>query len=249
MTGSRDSCHGNPSVSVSPFLCGMTADREYAAHPNEKVHESWYSGLFARIYDPFMRRMEERVLRKHRERLLSGLSGNILEVGSGTGINFPLYPAGCRVTASEPSAQMLRFAEERLRDPGVRADITLVQVGVSSPELERMVPKGGFDAIVCTLVLCTIPDPVAAVRDFKRWLRPDGKLIVLEHVHAHTRPRRSVHELLDPAWKMLAEGCHLTRETPDLLKLEGFLPETEEHFTKVLPFYVAVLRVADTGRP
>src|SRR5690606_21531989 len=138
--------------------------------------------IFARVYDPFMQKMEERVLSRHRRRLLGGLSGDVLEVGSGTGINFGFYPSECKVIASEPSAQMLRFAEERVRSENVKAEITLVQTGVGSPELDKMIPETSLDAIVCTLVLCTIPDPVAAIRSFKRWLKPDGKLIVLEHV-------------------------------------------------------------------
>lgn len=211
-------------------------------HPNASVHDSWYTKVFARVYDPVMEKMEQRVLSKHRKRLLSTLSGNILEVGSGTGINFPIYPKGCSVLASEPSAPMLRFAERRLHSMDVLAEIRVIQAGVGSAELETQVPAGGFDAIVCTLVLCTIPDPVAAVRSFKRWLRPGGRLIVLEHVHAHNQPRRMLHALLNPAWKVLAEGCNLTRDTSVLLKQEGFVPDTEEQFTKVLPFYVAVLR-------
>lgn len=211
-------------------------------NPNASVHETWYTRIFARVYDPIMQKMEERVLSRHRRRLLGGLSGDVLEVGSGTGINFGFYPSECKVIASEPSAQMLRFAEERVRSENVKADITLVQTGVGSPELDKMIPETSLDAIVCTLVLCTIPDPVAAIRSFKRWLKPDGKLIVLEHVHAHTQPRRKVHELINPTWKVLAEGCHLTRDTPKLLQEEGFVPMEEEQFTKVLPFYVAVMR-------
>lgn len=213
-------------------------------NPNAFVHESWYTQIFARVYDSFMQKMEQRVLSRHRKRLLEGLKGDVLEVGSGTGINFQFYPSKCRVIASEPSAQMLRFAQDRARSENVKADITLVQEGVGSPELEKMVPNGGLDAIVCTLVLCTIPDPIAAIRNFKDWLKPEGKLIVLEHVHAHKQPRRAIHELLNPAWKVLAEGCHLTRNTPDLLQQEGFLPIEKEEFTKVLPFYVAIMKHA-----
>lgn len=211
-------------------------------NPNASVHETWYTRIFARVYDPFMRKMEERVLSRHRRRLLGSLSGDVLEVGSGTGINFGFYPSGCRVTASEPSAQMLRFAGGRMRSGSVKAEITFVQAGVGSPELEKLIPATGLDAIVCTLVLCTIPDPASAIHSFRRWLKPDGKLIVLEHVHAHSQPRRRIHEFINPVWKVLAEGCNLTRDTPRLLRDGGFVPVEEEQFTKVLPFYVAVMR-------
>jgi len=211
---------------------------------NATVNESFYSRLFARFYDPFMHRMEERVLHRHRLRLLSKLQGDVLEVGSGTGINFPLYQEGCRVIASEPSEHMLRLAQERLRSSDIKAAIHPVLAGVGSSDLDALIPAEGLDAIVCTLVLCTIPDPAAAVRDFKRWLKPDGLLIVLEHVHAKTQPRRAVHQLLNPAWKVLAEGCHLTRDTAAMLRHGGFVATEEEQFTKVLPFYVAAMRKA-----
>lgn len=211
---------------------------------NANVRESFYSRLFARFYDPFMQRMEERVLYRYRQRLLSGLSGDILEVGSGTGINFPLYPRDCRVIASEPSEHMLHFAQERLRTSAVKAEILPVKAGVGSEQLRMLIPEGGLDAIVCTLVLCTIPDPAAAVHDFKQWLKQDGQLIVLEHVHSSAQPRRMIHNLLNPAWKVLAEGCHLTRDTATMLRNEGFVAVAEERFTKVLPFYVAVMRKA-----
>jgi len=219
-------------------------DCQHEENKNASVKDTFYSRFFARIYDPFMERMEARVLSKYRKRLLGSLSGDVLEVGSGTGINFPYYPPGCRVLASEPSAQMLRFAQNRIASDEVKADISVIHAGVGSPELAKLIPANGLDAIVCTLVLCTIPDPVAAVRDFKRWLKPGGRLIVLEHVHAPNGVRRAVHQFLNPAWNVLAEGCHLTRETANMLRNEGFVAESEEHFTKVLPFYVAVLRQA-----
>jgi len=210
--------------------------------PNASVNETWYSRVFARVYDPFMQRMEERVLSRHRSRMIGALSGDVLEVGAGTGINFQYYPSGCRVIASEPSAQMLRFATDRLNAVDAMADIRLVQAGVGSPGLARLIPADGLDAIVCTLVLCTVPDPVAAIRSFRQWLKPDGRLIVIEHVHGSAQPRRSVHEFLNPAWKVLAEGCHLTRDTPRLLRDGGFVPVEEVRFVKVVPFYIATLR-------
>lgn len=217
-------------------------DYQHEANRNASVKDSFYSRFFARIYDPFMERMEARVLSKHRKRLLGSLSGNVLEVGSGTGINFPYYPSGCKVLASEPSAQMLRFAQNRIVSDEVQADISVVQAGVGSAELAKLIPANGFDAIVCTLVLCTIPDPIAAVRDFKKWLKPDGRLIVLEHVHAPDGARRALLKIVNPVWNVLAEGCHLTRDTAKMLRNEGLAVESEELFTKVLPFYVAVLK-------
>ncbi|MBP9153256.1 MAG: class I SAM-dependent methyltransferase [Flavobacteriales bacterium] len=213
------------------------------SNPNANIKEGFYSKLFARFYDPFMESMEQKVLGRYRKQLLEPLHGNILEVGSGTGINFKLYPKGCHVIASEPSEHMLRYATERLKMEPVQATIELVLAGVGSEALEKRVPEGGFDAIVCTLVLCTIPDPQLAVSSFKNWLKPDGKLIILEHVHAKTNPRKLVHNVLNPAWKRFGEGCNLNRNTAKMLRDSGFEAEWEHDFVKVMPFHVAIMRL------
>ena len=214
------------------------------SNPNANIKEGFYSKVFACIYDPFMESMEQKVLSRYRKQLLEPLQGNILEVGSGTGVNFKLYPKGCHVVASEPSEHMLKYAQERLKMEPVAADIDLVLAGIGSEALEKHVPEGGFDAIVCTLVLCTIPEPEMAVQSFKNWLKPDGKLIILEHVHAQTQPRKLFHNMLNPAWKRVAEGCHLNRDTAKMLKDSGFKAEWEHDFIKVLPFHVSVMRLA-----
>lgn len=213
------------------------------SNPNAYIKQGFYSKLFARFYDPFMEAIEQKVLSRYRKQLLEPLHGNILEVGSGTGINFKLYPKGCHVIASEPSEHMLRYAEECLRLESVQANIQLVLAGVGSSELEKHVPEQGFDAIVCTLVLCTIPEPETAVTSFKKWLKPDGKLIILEHVHGTSKRRKVFHNLINPAWKRFAEGCHINRDTAKMLRDSGFRPEWEHDFTKVLPFHVSVMRL------
>ena len=218
------------------------------SNPNATIKEGFYSKVFARIYDPFMESMEQKVLGKYRKQLIEPLQGHILEVGSGTGINFSLYPKGCHVVASEPSEHMLRYAMERLRTQTVQATIEPVLAGVGSPELEKHVPPGGFDAIVCTLVLCTIPEPEKAVQSFRKWLKPDGRLIVLEHVHAQTFPRKLVHNVLNPAWKRVAEGCNLTRNTAQMLRANGFVAEWEHDFIKVMPFHVSIMKLATDHR-
>ncbi len=208
---------------------------------NASRPDTFYSRIFARVYDPVMRTMEQRVLLRNRRELLSGLTGDVLEVGSGTGINFPIYGPGCRVIASEPSAAMLHFARERLSEHPCQAEITLVQAGVGDAELESHIPADGLDAVVCTLVLCTIPDPKAALLRIREWLKPQGRLIVLEHIHGQSAPRRTIHGAVNPLWKHLAEGCHLTRDTDRLLREVGFVPLEEQYFTKGVPFYRAVM--------
>jgi len=208
---------------------------------NAVVKEGFYARIFARVYDPFMESMERKVLSHYRRRLLAPLKGEVLEVGCGTGVNFPYYPRQCHVVATEPSVHMLKQAVMRKGRPDVVANIEPVHAGIGSERIAEHVPPTGFDAIVCTLVLCTIPEPEDALRRMCEWLKPDGKLIVLEHVRPRSRFRQAVHGLIDPVWNHLAEGCHLNRDTVSLLKKVGLTPEWEQHFLKVLPFYVAVM--------
>jgi len=201
---------------------------------------TWYSRLIARIYDPFMARMETRVLQKRRRHLLAAIEGTVLEIGAGTGINFPFYPPDVTVIATEPSPAMRSKAEQKLAGAVFPASIQLLPYGVEDKALEVRLPIEGVDAIVCTLVLCTIPDPVAAITQFQRWLKPGGKLIVLEHLVSEKPHLRRLQHLVNPAWKFMAEGCNLNRSTDLLLRQQGFRPDWEQYFTKGMRFYQAI---------
>ncbi len=129
-------------------------------YDNRTVPDGWYDRLIARFYDPFTNYFERGFMGRRRRELLAGLQGSILEVGAGTGANFDHYPPGASVLAIEPSAAMLqRAAEKRAALTAKHADIRLLHAGIGDPEVSRYVPESGFDAIVLTLVLCTIPDP------------------------------------------------------------------------------------------
>ncbi len=201
-----------------------------------------YSRFFAWMYDPFMRRFEERILLKRRRQLLEDVRGKVLELGCGTGINFTLYPAGVQVVACEPSTAMLGYAYERMEQEkkNIKAQIELVNAGIGDAELEKYVPAGGFDAIVCTLVLCTVPDQEAAIAIIKKWLKPEGKLYVIEHIRSAQPLGRFWQNFFNPLWRHLAEGCNLNRQTDKALKAHGFQVEKEEYFTAGLPLYQAV---------
>jgi len=213
---------------------------------NKSSPDTLYSKIFAWFYDPFMSNMENKVFHSMRSELIPPLTGDILDVGIGTGINFSLYNASASVVACEPSESMLNNARIRLEATPVSSEVKLVHAGIGDEVLESHVPKKGFDAIISTLVLCTIPNPAEAIETFKRWLKPGGKLVVLEHVHAEKFPRRLVHNLVNPLWKRLGQGCHLTRETEQLLKEIGFQPVWEKRLVIVMPLYQAVMTVGST---
>ncbi len=189
--------------------------------------------LFAAVYDPLTRPFESR-LEPHRRWLMADLSRiesttpdsilrpdstlRILDVGSGTGAMFPFYAAasssatsrGLSVVAVEPDAHMRERAERRARECGL--DVTLVDAGAESLPLA----DESVDVVVASLVLCTVSDLDAALDEFSRVLRPGGELRVLEHVRADGRLARG-QELLTPAWKHVAAGCHLARPTGEVL--------------------------------
>ncbi len=211
-------------------------------NPNSAHSDTWYSSLVARLYDPVTSGAEESFFKECRRQLLSDLSGHVLEVGAGTGANFGHYPAEAKVLAIEPSDAMVEQAEKKLLDSAVQADILLVRAGIGDKMVASRVPAEGFDAIVFTLVLCTIPDPARAIERVKSWLAPAGRLLVLEHI-ADDRPTvRRIEQLVNPVWKKLAEGCHLTRQTDQLLKEAGFQPAWEKYFHRGLLFYQAEMK-------
>ncbi len=208
---------------------------------NGRSGESLYARLFARMYDPVMQQLEERFLRGLRGDLLRFAQGEVLEVGAGTGANFPFYGQRAQVTAIEPAQAMYRQAQERLRALSAPR-IRLLNTGVGSPGLSEQLSPNSFDVIVCTLVLCTLPDLERAIVDFRQWLRPGGRLLVLEHIHDERQPQRWLQSFLAPLWKQMAEGCYLNRPTDDWLRESGFYPVSEQYYyTKWVPFYAAVL--------
>ncbi|NBC07509.1 MAG: methyltransferase domain-containing protein [Bacteroidetes bacterium] len=204
--------------------------------------ESFYARLFAKAYDPVMRQLEERLLFSRRQALIGQVSGKGLEVGAGTGVNFPLYPSGSDVLAIEPSEAMLRQAARRLDQYGSAGEIKLMKAGINDSALDKQIAPHSLDFLVCTLVLCTIPDLEVALDRFRTWLRPGGRLLVMEHIHDDRQPQRWLQHKFTPVWKRLAEGCHLNRATDQLLKSAGFRAIEEQYIhTRFVPFYWAVL--------
>lgn len=175
-----------------------------------------------------------------RQALIGNLEGQILDVGSGTGVNFEHFNANATVLAVEPSAYMLEKSKAKLPQ---KADITVYHLGVNDDAVDKMIPKQSLDYIVCTLVLCTIPDQALALRKFKAWLKPTGKLVILEHIHAHQKTNRVLHNLVNPVWRIVGDGCNINRDTDVLIKAAGFKLESETYFKKSLRFYQGVFTV------
>lgn len=176
--------------------------------------------LFARIYDRALAPLEDGGLREWRGDLLSDLHGTVVEVGAGTGANLPHYPPTVeRLVVTEPEPGMLAQLRERLDQVAPGIDVTARRASASSLPLG----DGEADAVVCTLVLCTVPDPGAVLAEVRRILRPGGRLVFLEHVAAEDRPERlRRQELFDHVWHLFAGGCRLTRRTEAAIGAAGF---------------------------
>lgn len=199
-----------------------------------------YSKTFGQWYDFLMQFLEKPYLRHRRARLLSGLSGRILEVGAGTGINFVHYNDNTEIIGIEPSPWMIRQAAERKRQSALGNRIVLHQTGCGDPALYEMMEENSLDYVVCTLVLCTIPDAEGALRDFMRWLKPGGQLVVLEHIRSHNKHTGRLQDALRPVWAKIADGCQLNRPTDRMIAEAGFIPVRQEWFRVGIPFYEGV---------
>lgn len=193
----------------------------------------------AAIYDRFMERSEQACLRAWRRELLSDLRGDVLEIGAGTGANLPYYGRGVtRLIAVEPDPHMRRRLEGRARS-GYALECRDGRAETLPAENESV------DAVVSTLVLCSVRDPVAVLEEVRRVLRRGGTFVFLEHVAAAPESkRRKWQGRIEPFWKLVADGCHLTRETEVAIERAGFRIETveRESMRKALPWVRPTIR-------
>lgn len=172
--------------------------------------------LQAFVYDRIMRDIEAGGAQRWRHDLLADLEGEVLEVGAGTGANLAQYPATVtRLVLSEPDPHMRRKLERRLADePPAPAEVEVVAGDAD----DLPFPDASFDAVVSTLVLCTVPDQPAALAEVERVLRPGGRFAYLEHVAATHKPDRlKWQRRIEPIWKHVAGGCRLTRTTGEAI--------------------------------
>ncbi len=198
----------------------------------------WYSNVFARIYDPFMHQFESRVFAYKRHTMLHGLSGSILDVGSGTGVNFQHFSKHARVTALEPNTKMIQYAKSKLP---VNADVHLIQGAIGDGKTNF--PNHQFDYIVSTMVMCTIPNPEMAFEQFKKWLKPDGKLLLIEHIRSKNHLYGKTQDTINPAWRLVADGCNLNRDTDKMVIRAGFESITENYFNLGFRWFEGVYKV------
>lgn len=171
--------------------------------------------LFAGLYDRLAAPIERSGMAEQRRQLLRDLTGDVLEIGAGTGHNLDFYAEDVTLTVTEPSPPMVAKLREHLARS--RPDATLVQ----APAERLPFDDASFDAVVTTLVLCSVDRLPQAVDEMRRVLRPEGRLAVIEHVSTPGGP--SVPQRVwQPAQKVLARNCHITRDTRSALEAGGF---------------------------
>lgn len=170
--------------------------------------------ILPRLLDVTMR---NRRLEGYREQATAAARGFVLEIGVGSGLNLALYgPPVERVYAIDPAPELLRLASARLGDP--RVPVSLVRAsGEHLPFADAI-----FDTVVTTWTLCSIPNPVMALTEARRVLKPDGWLVFVEHgLSPEARVARWQHGLT-PCWRRIGGGCHLDRKIDDLIRAAGF---------------------------
>jgi SAM-dependent methyltransferase len=179
------------------------------------------NAAFFRLVDRYVHRL----LGARKAALFAGLPDEVVELGPGTGTNMRYYRRGTRLIAIEPNPHMHTALARAATRRGVNLDIRAV--GAEATGL----PTGSVDAMVCTLVLCTVPDPGATLAEARRILRPGGRLVFVEHVAAPAGTALAgLQQLLRRGWQWAFEGCDLCRPTGALLAAAGFAEVDLEHY-------------------
>jgi SAM-dependent methyltransferase len=173
-----------------------------------RLYDGTWGRAFSALYDRGIEATEEAGLRQMRRELLAAAGGSVLDLGAGTGANLDLYPAGIEsLTLVEPDPHMTRQLRAKLAASERTATV------VEAPAERLPFEDDSFDTAVATLVLCTVPDPAAALVEVARVLKPGGSLLFLEHVRANHPKLALWQDRFERPWRFLADGCHCNRDT------------------------------------
>lgn len=173
-----------------------------------RIYDATWGRAFAALYDRSLKGTEEAGLREMRREVLSEARGQTIDIGAGTGANLGLYPkAVTELVFSEPDRHMARRLRHRLAESDERVEL------IEAPAARLPFEDARFDTAVFTLVLCTVPDPEAALAEAARVLRPGGRMLFVEHVRAPDPGLARWQDRLERPWRFFGDGCHCNRDT------------------------------------
>jgi ubiquinone/menaquinone biosynthesis C-methylase UbiE len=180
---------------------------------------------FARMYERTSADSEQRGTAGHRDRLLAGLSGRVIEVGAGNGMNFPRYPTTVtEVVAVEPEDQLRATAERAAASAPVPVRVVAGHADALPAE------DNSLDAAVLSLVLCSVPHPAATLSEVRRVLKPGGQLRFFEHVRSDKPWFAALEDLVTPLWSRIGGGCHLNRDSAAHIRASGLVIQDLDRF-------------------
>jgi ubiquinone/menaquinone biosynthesis C-methylase UbiE len=179
--------------------------------------------VFAAMYDRQLAGVEKAGLAAHRGALLAGVSGRVLEVGAGTGANLPYYSPDVALTLTEPEPPMVKRLQAKVRE--LRPEAMVLR----APAEDLPFDDDTFDVVVATLTLCTVRDPAAALGEIRRVLRPEGRLLFIEHVRSDNPKIARLQDRMNGLSRFVLHGCNCNRATVDGLRIAGFTVEQLQH--------------------
>jgi ubiquinone/menaquinone biosynthesis C-methylase UbiE len=201
----------------------MAEATKRTVEPDEEVRHPLFARMYLRMTSGRMGRGET----EHRRKLLTGLSGRVIEVGAGGGLNFEFYPPEVEsVLAVEPEPTMREAAAEAAAKAPVEVQV-VEGVAANLPAEEA-----GFDAAVCSLMLCSVADQSRALAELRRVIRPGGELRFYEHVAAERPAGLRLQRFADATfWPRISGGCHMARDTVAAIAAAGFEISDHERFS------------------
>lgn len=207
-----------------------------------RIYDATWGRMFSALYDRGLKGTEDAGLREMRRELLAGARGRTIEIGAGTGANLDLYPESVSdLVLAEPDPHMLKQLRSK-----ARREIQIVEAPAERLPFE----DASFDTAVFTLVLCTVPDPDATLREVSRVLRPGGQMLFLEHVRAEDPGLARWQDRLEKPWRFLGDGCHCNRDTVATIEASPLKLESAERgsLPKSPPLVRPLVRGAATAR-
>lgn len=169
-------------------------------------------------------------LQQYRQEILKDVSGEILEIGFGTGLNLPHYPEQVtKITTVEPNLGMQKLARSRIKQSQITVDYKVVN-GESLPMRDAT-----FDSVVCTWTLCSIPLVEQAIAEVERVLKPGGKFLFIEHGLSQDPSVQAWQNRLTPIQKVIADGCHLNRRIKELVEQQFLTVTIKQFYAPKLP--------------